>query len=458
MKKLISILFILTLCFMAITAPAMAQLTFQSESQSESEEVEVADDEMLDDTPVTEAEIENARMMLEMVAKSLEDFKPSEIYTSLSGITQSSAFLKDFWKPDMTAEMKNFLFTLLKPEISNLDNGTFLEEAYKDEKVRAAYANAGIEWLSENSLKIYGFMTVTITGNTYVYTDATGKEIQRLSLSTGPDPDTILVTLTQNLSDKPTAIEILLKFEDETILVSAKDELDGKFYETSRISFDETNLIKVTSLEDGSVLEVRFIPESYQIQINTPEMGSGKAVEKTPASEIILELNPDKDLIGLSKDGEKIIDIFFYPEDKEISIVNATIHDLTETMGGTDSITLKFDDETQSVDVTSGEASLLKLAFDDAASAIDISFDMGGDAGMVSGMSLKVDPAARKASFTMMGMEMFSLVLDVESGTAVITSLNMQTMENEESVLTLEDIVFLLRGSSISVDKDTETY
>lgn len=462
MKKLISILFILTLCFMAITAPAMAQLTFQSESQSQSEEVEVADDEMLDDAPVSEAEIENARMMLEMVAKSLEDFKPSEIYTSLSGITQSSAFLKDFWKPDMTAEMKNFLFTLLKPEISNLDNGTFLEEAiresYKDEKVRAYYANAGIEWLSENSLKIYGFMTMTITGNTYVYTDATGKEIQRFSLSTGPDPDTILVTLTQNLSDKPTAIEILLKFEDETILVSAKDELDGKFYETSRISFDETNLIKVTSLEDGSVLEVRFIPESYQIQINTPEMGSGKAVEKTPASEIILELNPDKDLIGLSKDGEKIIDIFFYPEDKEISIVNATIHDLTETMGGTDSITLKFDDETQSVDVTSGEASLLKLAFDDAASAIDISFDMGGDAGMMSGMSLKVDPAAKKVSFTMMGMEMFSLVLDVESGTAVITSLNMQTMENEESVLTLEDIVFLLRGSSISVDKDTETY
>ena len=71
MKKLISILFILTLCLMAITAPAMAQLTFQSESQSQSEEVEVADDEMLDDTPVTEAEIENARMMLEMVAKRL---------------------------------------------------------------------------------------------------------------------------------------------------------------------------------------------------------------------------------------------------------------------------------------------------------------------------------------------------------------------------------------------------
>ena len=333
MKKLISILFILTLCLMAITAPAMAQLTFQSESQSQSEEVEVADDEMLDDTPVTEAEIENARMMLEMVAKSLEDFKPSELYTSLSEITQASAFLKDFWKPDMTAEMKNFLFTLLKPEISNLDNGTFLEEAvreiYKDEKTRADYAKAGIEWLSENSLRIYGFMTMTITGNTYVYTDATGKEIQRFTLSTGPDPDSILVTLTQNFGNEPTETEILLKFEDETILVSAKDELDGKFYETSRISFDETNLIKINSPKDGSEVEVRFIPEDYQIKlINTPDkMGSDKAAEKTPASQIILELNPDKDLIDLSVDDEKLLAVFFYPEDKEISIVGSSIRE-----------------------------------------------------------------------------------------------------------------------------------
>lgn len=463
MKKLISILFILTLCLMAITAPAMAQLTFQSESQSQSEEVEMVDGE-LDDAPVTEAEFENARMTLEMVAKALEDFKPSELYTSLSEITQASAFLKDFWKPDMTAEMKNFLFTLLKPEISNLDNSSFLEDAireiYKDEKTRADYANAGIEWLSENSLKIYGFMTLTVTGNTYVYTDATGKEILRLSLSTGSDPDSILVTLTQNPGENPTVTEILLKFEDETILVSSKDELDGKFYETSRISFDETNLIKITSLKDDLAIEVRFIPEDYQIKlINTPDkMGSDKAAEKTPASEIILELNPDKDLIDFSVDDEKLIAVFFYPKDKEISIVGSSIRDWVEVMGGADSITLKFDDEAQSFDVSSGETSLLKIGFDDAASAIDISFDMGGDAGMVSGMSLTVDPAAKKASFTMMGMEMFSLVLDVESETAVITSLNMQTMENEESVMTLEDIALLLRGSNFVTEKDIETY
>ena len=56
-------------------------------------------------------------------------------------------------------------------------------------------------------------------------------------------------------------------------------------------------------------------------------MGSDKAAEKTPASQIILELNPDKDLIDLSVDDEKLLAVFFYPEDKEISIVGSSIRE-----------------------------------------------------------------------------------------------------------------------------------
>lgn len=451
MKKLLSILFILTFCLMAIAAPAMAQLTFQSEPQSQPEGL-VMTDSGLGDGEVTEAELANARMTLEMVAKSLEDFSPSEMYASLSELPQFSEFIQDFWKPDMTAEMKNFLFTMLKPEISNLDNGSFLEdtlrEAYTDEKAKAEFGKSGVEWISENSFNISGFMTMTVTGNTYVYTDATGKEIQRIALSTGPVADSILVKLDQNLGDKPTSVEFLMTFEGETILISTKDESSSEFGDASRISFDETNLIKMTNLKDNSVIEIRFVPETYEIKLNTPETVSAETGMSTPAAEYVFELNPDKDLIGLAKDGEKIIEVFFYPADKEVSIVSAFLAELTESMGGTSSITLKFDDASQTIDVSSGEASLLKLGFNDATSSIDISFNMGGDAGMMSGLTLAVDSAAKKVSFTMMGMEMFSLVLDVDSETAVMNSLDMMTMENEEMVMTIEDIAIFLRGTT----------
>lgn len=452
MKKLLSILFVLAFCLMAIAAPAMAQLTFQSEPQTEEAEPLVDDGmDLQGETEVSEGELANARMTFDMVAKAIADFKPSNMYQSLSEMTKSAAFAKTFWKPDMTAQVKTFLFDGLKAEISNLDSGTFLEDSirktYNDEKAKADLASAGIEWISDTSFDLGGFMTMTVTGNTYVYTDATGKENMRFSLATGPKPDSILVTFEQNSGAKPTATELILTFEDETILISRKDETSGDFVDTSRISFDETNLIKVASLKDDSVIEIRFIPEDYQVKINTPKTISSSTGEPSPAAEIILEINPEKNLLGLTKDSEKLLDIFFYPEDKEISIVSPSLAEATKSVGGTDSITLKFDDATTSAEVVSGEASLLKLGFNDAESAIDVSFAMGGDAGMMSGMSLTVDREAKRVAFTMMGMELFSLVLDTSSETAVMNSLNMQTMENEEMVMTIEDIALFLRSS-----------
>ena len=174
MKKFLSVLLIFAFCFSLIAAPAFAQITFESETTAEEAAPEESD---FEEAPVTEAQLDQARLTLKTIADYVSDFDAGEAYTSLSKIVDLADNF-DFWKDDMTSDVRNFIFSELKKNIVDDGREDYIEEQFRltasDEKSKAEFAKSNITIASDNSLDIMGLMTMTAEGNSYIYTDATG--------------------------------------------------------------------------------------------------------------------------------------------------------------------------------------------------------------------------------------------------------------------------------------------
>lgn len=458
MKKYLSIALIFAVCLSLIATPVFAQLTFENQAPAQPGESAGTGELSASDAPVTEAEIANARITFNSIAKFIADFDAAELYTNLSGIVNFSDSF-GFWKDDMTADLKNLIFGELKANLSVLDSGTFLEdtirEGMSDEAGMAALANAGIKPIGENAFDVFGVMTMTIEGNAYIYTDATGKVIQKFSLAAGPDPDSVYLTLEQNMNaEGPTVIEMLAHLGDDIITVSAKKDGSTEFEPAAEIAFPEPNVVTVTGIEDGKTMTVKFIPEDYRVSVTTPEATDETTGEKVPSQEISVEINPENKSLGITVNEEELLAIYFYPEEKEITLVSPEMAGATQSLGGSgDSVTFKFDDAAKTLSVVSGESPLANLIFNEETSSIDIAIS-AGEMGMMSGISLKVDAAANNVVFVFMGMEMFNATLDTEAETISIASVDMETQSKTTEVLTLEDLAKMLRPQMI-VESET---
>ena len=109
-----------------------------------------------------------------------------------------------------------------------------------------------------------GIMTMTVEGNSYVYADATGKVMQRVSLSKGPEADTMLITYEAPGEDgKMMENNFLVRFGDNILTIAAKFEEESEFSDALEIAFTETNKISITGLEDKRTNTLEFIPEKY---------------------------------------------------------------------------------------------------------------------------------------------------------------------------------------------------
>lgn len=459
MKKILSIVLIFAICLSMIATPVFAQITYEKKDSAPSEESaaseESADDlnsdDDIDDEPVTEAEIANARMMLNMVATYIAEFDPAELYADLSEIVKFSDTF-DFWKDDMTAELKNIIFGELKASLADFENSTFLEdivrEGLKDEEGKAGLASAGLKQTGDNTFDVMGMMTMKIEGNAYIYSDATGKVFQKLSFAAGPDPDSVYITFESTAGEEPVVAELLAKLGDDVINVSTKEDGSSTFEPRYDIDFTETNQISIVQLDDGEKSTIQFIPEDYRMTITTPESTdeTGEIIEKQV---IDVEINPENKSFGIVSNGEEALTAYFYPEEKEITMVSPYLADFTASLTGdmSESLTFKFDDDEASLTILSGKEPAASLVFNQANSSIDLSV-AAGEMGMMSGISLAVNPAELNVVFSFMGLEMFNLTVDTAAETATIISVDMMTESKVTEVLTLEDIVKMLRNQT----------
>ena len=450
MKKILSIVLIFAVCLSLIATPVFAQITYENKQPAQPEEPAGAEDSVDFDMPVSEAEIANARMTFNLVANYIAEFDAAQLYADLSEIVNFSDSF-DFWKDDMTADLKNLIFGELKASLPTLDSSTFLEDAVREslssEEGKSSLASAGIKQIGDNAFDLMGFMTMTVEGNAYIYSDATGKVIQKLSLAAGPDPDSVYINFETNADpDQPLVIEAIAHIGDDKITVSGKEDGATEFEPQFEIDFSEKNLVSIIGLKDEKKMTVQFIPENYQISITTPGPNDeiGEPVEEQVS---VVEINPENKSLGLTVNGEELLTVYFYPEEKEITLVSPGLADATAGLGGSggESLTFKFDDETMSLDVVSGESPLAELVFSQENSAIDLSIS-AGEMGMMSGISLRVDAAANNVVFVFMGMEMFNLTLDTEAETISIASVDMETQSKTTEVLTLEDLAKMLRN------------
>lgn len=452
MKKFLSVLLIFAFCFSLIAAPAFAQITFESETTAEEAAPEESD---FEEAPVTEAQLDHARLTLKTIADYVSDFDADEAYASLSKIVDLADNF-DFWKDDMTSDARNFVFGELKKNIVDDGKEDFFEELIRlsasDEKAKAEFAKSNITIVSDNSLDIMGIMTMTVEGNSYVYADATGKVMQRVSLSKGPEADTMLITYEAPGEDgKMIENNFLVRFGDNTLTISWKSEEEREFSDALEIAFTETNKISITGLEDKRTSTLEFVPEKYQIILTMPETPTLADKDAPSTSTDTLELNPENKSFVLTADGVEVFAAYFYPETKEITIAAEDLSEITSGFGAEpsgDSITLKFEDETKTVRLTSGDTEIVNLIFNAAKSMIEIEIS-AGEMGMMSMFSLKVNKADSSVAFTMMGIEIFNATLDPQAETITIHSLDFETQSRTEEVMTLEDIVRMLNPAVI---------
>lgn len=452
MKKFLSVLLIFAFCFSLIAAPAFAQITFESETTAEEAAPEESD---FEEDPVTEAQLDQARLALKTIADYVSDFDADEAYASFSKIVDLADNF-DFWKDDMTSDARNFVFGELKKNIVDDGKEDFFEELIRlsasDEKAKAEFAKSNITIVSDNSLDIMGIMTMTVEGNSYVYADATGKVMQRVSLSKGPEADTMLITYEAPGEDgKMMENNFLVRFGDNTLTIAAKFEEESEFSDALEIAFTETNKISITGLEDKRTSTLEFVPEKYQIILTTPETPTLADKDAPSTSTDTLELNPENKSFVLTADGVEVFAAYFYPETKEITIAAEDLSEMTSGFGAepsSDSITLKFEDETKTVRLTSGDTEIVNLIFNAAKSMIEIEIS-AGEMGMMSMFSLKVNKADSSVAFTMMGIEIFNATLDPQAETITIHSLDFETQIRTEEVMTLEDIVRMLNPAVI---------
>ncbi len=452
MKKFLSVLLIFAFCFSLIAAPAFAQITFESETTAEEAAPEESD---FEEAPVTEAQLDQARLTLKTIADYVSDFDADEAYASLSKIVDLADNF-DFWKDDMTSDARNFVFGELKKNIVDDGKEDFFEELIRlsasDEKAKAEFAKSNITIVSDNSLDIMGIMTMTVEGNSYVYADATGKVMQRVSLSKGPEADTMLITYEAPGEDgKMMENNFLVRFGDNTLTIAAKFEEEREFSDALEIAFTETNKISITGLEDKRTRTLEFVPEKYQIILTTPETPTLADKDAPSTSTDTLELNPENKSFVLTADGVEVFAAYFYPETKEITIAAEDLSEMTSGFGAepsSDSITLKFEDETKTVRLTSGDTEIVNLIFNAAKSMIEIEIS-AGEMGMMSMFSLKVNKADSSVAFTMMGIEIFNATLDPQAETITIHSLDFETQIRTEEVMTLEDIARMLNPAVI---------
>ena len=450
MKKILSIVLIFAACLSLIATPVFAQITYENKKPEQPGERAGTGELSASDMPVSEAEIANARMTFNLVANYIAEFDAAQLYTDLSEIVNFSDTF-DFWKDDMTADLKNLIFGELKASLPTLDSNTFLEDAVREglssEEGKSSLANAGIKQIGDNTFDLMGFMTMTVEGNAYIYSDATGKVLRKLSLAAGPDPDSVYINFETNADpDQPLVIEAIAHLGDDKITVSGKEDGSTEFEPQFEIDLSEKNLISIIGLKDEKKITVQFIPEDYQISITAP--GSNDEIGEPVGEQVsVIEINPENKSLGLFVDGEELLTVYFYPEEKEITLVSSGLADATAELGGNggESLTFKFDDETMSLDIVSGESPLAELVFSQENSAIDLSIS-AGEMGMMSGISLKVDAAANNVVFVFMGMEMFNLTLDTEAETISIASVDMETQSKTTEVLTLEDLAKMLRN------------
>ena len=450
MKKILSIVLIFAACLSLIATPVFAQITYENKKPAQPGESAGTGELSASDMPVSEAEIANARMTFNLVANYIAEFDAAQLYTDLSEIVNFSDTF-DFWKDDMTADLKNLIFGELKASLPTLDSNTFLEDAVREglssEEGKSSLANAGIKQIGDNTFDLMGFMTMTVEGNAYIYSDATGKVLRKLSLAAGPDPDSVYINFETNADpDQPLVIEAIAHLGDDKITVSGKEDGSTEFEPQFEIDLSEKNLISIIGLKDEKKITVQFIPEDYQISITAP--GSNDEIGEPVGEQVsVIEINPENKSLGLFVDGEELLTVYFYPEEKEITLVSSGLADATAELGGNggESLTFKFDDETMSLDIVSGESPLAELVFSQENSAIDLSIS-AGEMGMMSGISLKVDAAANNVVFVFMGMEMFNLTLDTEAETISIASVDMETQSKTTEVLTLEDLAKMLRN------------
>lgn len=452
MKKFLSVLLIFAFCFSLIAAPAFAQITFESETTAEEAAPEESD---FEEDPVTEAQLDQARLALKTIADYVSDFDADEAYASFSKIVDLADNF-DFWKDDMTSDARNFVFGELKKNIVDDGKEDFFEELIRlsasDEKAKAEFAKSNITIVSDNSLDIMGIMTMTVEGNSYVYADATGKVMQRVSLSKGPEADTMLITYEAPGEDgKMMENNFLVRFGDNTLTIATKFEEEREFSDALEIAFTETNKISITGLEDKRTSTLEFVPEKYQIILTTPETPTLADKDAPSTSTDTLELNPENKSFVLTADGVEVFAAYFYPETKEITIAAEDLSEITSGFGtepSGDSITLKFEDETKTVRLTSGDTEIVNLIFNAAKSMIEIEIS-AGEMGMMSMFSLKVNKADSSVAFTMMGIEIFNATLDPQAETITIHSLDFETQIRTEEVMTLEDIVRMLNPAVI---------
>lgn len=450
MKKFLCIVLIFAVCLSFIATPVFAQITYENKQPAQPEEPAEAEDSVDFDMPVSEAEIANARMTFNLVANYIAEFDAAQLYTDLSEIVNFSDTF-DFWKDDMTADLKNLIFGELKASLPTLDSSTFLEDAIREglssEEGKSGLASAGIKQISDNAFDLMGFMTMTVEGNAYIYKDATGKVIQKLSLAAGPDPDSVYINFETNADpDQPLVIEAIAHLGDDKITVSGKKDGSTEFEPLLEIDLTEKNLISITGLKDEKKMTVQFIPENYQISITTP--GSNDEIGEPVEEQVnVLEINPENKSFGMTVNGEELLTAYFYPEDKEITLVSPGLVGAAAELGGSggESLTFKFDDEAMSLDVVSGENPLAKLVFSQENSAIELSISYG-EMGMMSGISLVVNAAEKNAVFSFMGIEMFNLTLDTEAETATVVSADMMSETKTTEVFTLEDVAKMLRN------------
>lgn len=455
MKKFLSVLLIFAFCFSLIAAPAFAQITFESETTAEEAAPEESD---FEEAPVTEAQLDQARLTLKTIADYVSDFDAGEAYTSLSKIVDLADNF-DFWKDDMTSDVRNFIFSELKKNIVDDGREDYIEEQFRltasDEKSKAEFAKSNITIASDNSLDIMGLMTMTAEGNSYIYTDATGKVMQRVSLSKGPETDTMLVAYeTPGEDGKMMENNFLVRFGDNILTIAAKFEEESEFSDALEIAFTETNKISITGLEDKRTSTLEFVPEKYQIILTTPKTPTLADKDAPSTATYTLELNPENKSFGVTADGVEVFTAYFYPETKEITIAAEGLSDATAELGAEssgDSITLKFEDETKTVRLTSGDTEIVNLIFNATKSMIEIEIS-AGEMGMMSGFSLKINKADSSVAFVMMGMEIFNATLDPQAETVTVKSLDFETQSQTEEVMTLEDLARMLNPAVVEYE------
>ena len=156
----------------------------------------------------------------------------------------------------------------------------------------------------------------------------------------------------------------------------------------------------------------------------------------------------------MTADGVEVFTAYFYPETKEITIAAEDLSEITSGFGtepSGDSITLKFEDETKTVRLTSGDTEIVNLTFNAAESMIEIEIS-AGEMGMMSGFSLKINKADSSVAFVMMGMEIFNATLDPQAETVTVKSLDFETQSQTEEVMTLEDLARMLNPAVVEYE------